>query len=492
MLTGITSAFVNFHSTQNFQSAKETAFKEMAGSAQRGWGKKERSWTNLPQLKLTRFCWLLAFTAGLFVVAFHLGQTGSSRSADEIIHAETVVSEAAHMLAVRGASNETTSTPPLVSGVDGVTAPGFSVSMTASRVATEGTQVATAAAETLSDSSGESASAPVTSQASEASVTTIYNNTSTTQRTVTSTTTLTTTVTLLPVPEYTQSQSDEDACHKTVTETVLVTLYPQSDATVTAEASTITDTNTQVTQSSGLSDVTLSGSPSTQTDVQTDVSFTSGAPDATISGTPVTVTDFKTDVHVTAGIPDATISAEASTVTNVQISLSLPVTSTYTTYFTTLTITDLWDTASTLDPAMQTAESASLEIITIFPPTGSVSSSSTIVASSEVLGDVTTLPVSPTSTVTTTVTATGGTPAVETITVVVQPSPSFTPTASNSTSAAAEETNVSGTLSSTSTYSPIVISHGNRRLEPKFWTGSSGHGHVAGTVVLIAMITFLL
>ncbi|KAG6257782.1 hypothetical protein E4U23_000024 [Claviceps purpurea] len=462
----------------------------MAGSAQRGWGKKERSWTNLPQLKLTRFCWLLAFTAGLFVVAFHLGQTGSSRSADEIIHAETVVSEAAHMLAVRGASNETTSTPPLVSGVDGVTAPGFSVSMTASRVATEGTQVATAAAETLSDSSGESA--PVTSQASEASVTTIYNNTSTTQRTVTSTTTLTTTVTLLPVPEYTQSQSDEDACHKTVTETVLVTLYPQSDATVTAEASTITDTNTQVTQSSGLSDVTLSGSPSTQTDVQTDVSFTSGAPDATISGTPVTVTDFKTDVHVTAGIPDATISAEASTVTNVQISLSLPVTSTYTTYFTTLTITDLWDTASTLDPAMQTAESASLEIITIFPPTGSVSSSSTIVASSEVLGDVTTLPASPTSTVTTTVTATGGTPAVETITVVVQPSPSFTPTASNSTSAAAEETNVSGTLSSTSTYSPIVISHGNRRLEPKFWTGSSGHGHVAGTAVLIAMITFLL
>ncbi|KAG6191945.1 hypothetical protein E4U36_003739 [Claviceps purpurea] len=464
----------------------------MAGSAQRRWGKKERSWTNLPQLKLTRFCWLLAFTAGLFVVAFHLGQTGSSRSADEIIHAETVVSEAAHMLAVRGASNETTSTPPLVSGVDGVTAPGFSVSMTASRVATEGTQVATAAAETLSDSSGESASAPVTSQASEASVTTIYNNTSTTQRTVTSTTTLTTTVTLLPVPEYTQSQSDEDACHKTVTETVLVTLYPQSDATVTAEASTITDTNTQVTQSSGLSDVTLSGSPSTQTDVQTDVSFTPGAPDATISGTPVTVTDFKTDVHVTAGIPDATISAEASTVTNVQISLSLPVTSTYTTYFTTLTITDLWDTASTLDPAMQTAESASLEIITIFPPTGSVSSSSTIVASSEVLGDVTTLPASPTSTVTTTVTATGGTPAVETITVVVQPPPSFTPTASNSTSAAVEETNVSGTLSSTSTYSPIVISHGNRRLEPKFWTGSSGHGHVAGTVVLIAMITFLL
>ncbi|KAG5944542.1 hypothetical protein E4U59_007129 [Claviceps monticola] len=461
----------------------------MAVSAQRGWGKKERSWTNLPQLKLTRFCWLLAFTAGLFVVAFHLGQTDSSRSADEIIYAETVVSEAAHMLAVRGASNETTSTLPLVSGVDGVTAPGLSVSMTASRVATEGTQVATAAAETLSDSSSESA--PVTSQASEASVTTIYNSTSTAQRTVTSTTTLTTTITLLPVPEYTQSHSDEDACHKTVTETVLVTLYPQSDATVTAEASTITDTNTQVTHSSGLSDVALSGSPSTQTDVQTDVSFTPGAPDATISGTPVTVTDFKTDVHVTAGIPDATISAEASTVTEVQLSLSLPVTSTYTTYFTTLTITDLWDTASILDPAMQTAASASLEIITIFPPTGSVSSSSTIVASSEVLGDVTTLPTNPTSTVTTTVTATGGAPAVETITVVVQPPPSYTPTVSNSTSTAAEETNLSGTLSSTSTYSPIVISHGNRRLEPKFWTRSRGYGHVAGTVMLIAIITFL-
>ncbi|KAG5965040.1 hypothetical protein E4U58_002981 [Claviceps cyperi] len=462
----------------------------MAGCAQRGWVKKER--TSLSQLKLTRFCWLLAFTAGLFVAAFHLGQSGSSRSADEIIHAETVVSEAAHMLAVRGASNETTSTLPLVSAVDGVTAPGFSLSIVSSRVTTEGTQVATAAAETLSDSSGESA--PVTSQASEASVTTIYNNTSTTQRqrTVTSTTTATTTITLLPVPEYTQSRIDEDACHKTVTETVLVTLYPQSDATVTAEASTVTDANTQVTHSSGLSDATLSGSPSTQTDVQTDVSFTPGAPDATISGTPVTVTDFKTDVSVTSGIPDATISAEASTVTNVQISLRLPVTSTYTTYFTTLTITDLWDTASILDPAMQTAESASLEIITIFPPTGSVSSSSTIVASSEVLGDVTTLPAKPTSTFTTTVTATGGTPAVETITVIVQPPPSYTPTASNSTSTTAEETNISGTLSSTSTYSPVVISHGNRRLEPKFWTRSSSHGHVVGTVVLIAMITFLL
>ncbi|KAG6040415.1 hypothetical protein E4U41_000615 [Claviceps citrina] len=439
------------------------------------------------QMKLTSFCWLLTITAGIFVVVFHLGHTGAFRASEELLHAEHVVSEAAHMLAIRGECNETALA--LASAVDGVTALGFAGGITASQVVTDGTQIATAAAiDTASDSVGEGE--PMSTQTA---LSTIYSIESTTGvRTITSTTTGTKTITILPMPEYTHPA--EDACQKTVTETVLVTMYPSSDVTVTAGPSTVTDVNTQFTYTSGPPDVTLSGNPSTYTAVQTDVSYTPGAPDATVPGNPSTVTDVQTDVSVTTGLPDATISGEASTVTDVQISWSWSLTTTYATPVTTLTITDLWDTNTPWTSASQT-ELVSLSTfitvlssqvtITIFP---SSTSSPTVVASSDVAGDVTTLPANPTSTYTTIVTATGGPPAVETTTVDVLPPPAYTDPVYNS-SAAGDST---PTASSTSTYTPIVISGGGKRPEPKAWGGSNGSGQIACTVMLIAIITLVL
>ncbi|QPH01935.1 hypothetical protein C2857_006139 [Epichloe festucae Fl1] len=439
------------------------------------------------EMKLTSFCWLLTVTAGLFVVAFHFGHNGSFRAPDEMLHAEHVVSEAAHMLAIRGECNETA--PALASAVDGIGALRFSGSITASRVTTDGTQIATAAsADTSSGATSESVAV-----STQTALSTIYSIKSTSgERTVTSTTTGTTTITILPVPEYTQS--DEDTCQRTVTETVMVTVYPPPDATVTAGASTVTDVNTHVTYTVGLPDVTLTGNPSSYTAVQTDVSYTSGAPDATVPGNPSTITNVQTDISVTTGLPDATVSGEASTVTDIQISWSWPLTSTYSTAFTTLTITDLWDTnTNTPSPASEsghvsfstiTTVISSQITITIFPS----SSPSTAEASSQVAGDVTSLPANPTSTYTTIVTATGGPPAVETTTVDVLP-PAYTNPVYNST---AEDT--TPTTSSTSLYTPIVISEGSKRPAPKAWGwgGSNGSSHVACTIMLVAVITLML
>ncbi|KAG5928834.1 hypothetical protein E4U42_007947 [Claviceps africana] len=457
-----------------------TVFEELSTSAQSDWKKKGQSWMNSAQTKLTSFCWLLTTAAGLFVVVFHLGHSGSFRASDEMLHAEHVVSEAAHMLAVRGECNETASALALASATDGITALGLAGSITASGVAADGTQVATAAsAETTSEAIGESV--PVSTQTS---LSTIYSIKSTAgARTMTSTTTGTITITLLPVPEYTHSA--EDACHETVTETVLVTVYPHSDATVTAEASTVTDVNTQFTYSSGPPDLTLSGSPSTYTAVQTDVSFTPGAPDATVPGNPSTVTNVQTDVSVTPGLPDATISGEPSTVTDIQISWNGGLTTTWSTPFTTITITDLWD-ATSPSPASQPTEPISLSTFTTILS----SPSSAAEASSQVAGDVTTLPANPTSTYTAIVTATGGPPAVETTTIDVLPPPAYTNPPYNSSSA--EDTNAPASSPSTSTYTPIVISGGSKRPEPKAWAGSNGSSHIACTVMLIAIITLIL
>ncbi|KAG6016644.1 hypothetical protein E4U54_000832 [Claviceps lovelessii] len=472
--------------------SKGTVFKDLSESAQSDWEKKGQSWMNSVQTKLTSFCWLLTIAAGLFVVVFHLGHNGSFRASDEMLQAEHVVSEAAHMLAVRGECNETAHALALASAVEGVTAPGFSGSITASRAATDETQVAAAASvDTTSDSVGESV--PVSTQTS---LSTIYSIKSTAGvRTLTSTTTGTTTITLLPVPEYTPSA--EDACQKTITETVLVTMYPHSDATVTAEASTVTNVNTQFTYTSGPPDVTLSGSPSTYTAVQTDVSYTPGAPDATVSGNPSTVTNVHTDVSVTTGLPDATISGDAPTITDVQISWSWPLTTTWSTPFTTITITDLWGTNGPPSPSQATDTVRLSTFITLISsqvtitilPSSSSSSSSSVEASSQVAGDVTTLPPNPTSTYTTIVTATGGPPAVETTTIDVLPPPAYTNPAYNSSSA--DDTNPPSTTSSTSTYTPIVISGGSKRPEPKAWGGSNGSSHFACTIMLIVLITFL-
>lgn len=81
----------------------------------------------------------------------------SSRGPEELIHAEYVVSKAAHRLAIRGDCNETAGLFEPV--VDAMTAKArrFSGTISASQVVTEASQTAIAAsAESTTESSGES------------------------------------------------------------------------------------------------------------------------------------------------------------------------------------------------------------------------------------------------------------------------------------------------------------------------------------------------
>ncbi|OAQ70419.1 hypothetical protein VFPPC_02895 [Pochonia chlamydosporia 170] len=424
-----------------------------------------------PVWMLTYWGWGLMFTAALFfIVASLFGPVPSLRAPVELIHAEYVVSKAAHQLAIRADCNETAAL--FESAADAITANalGLSGTISASRLVTEASQLSTAAsAQSATEIAAESV--PISTQTA---LSTIYSIKSTSEeRTLTSTTTGTTTITVSPV-QYTEASVTDDTCPAGVTETVVVTVYPAPDVTVTAGASTVTNVNTQVSYTSGLPDVTLSGNPSTYTAIQTDVSLTTGPPDATVSQDPATVTNVQTDITYTTGPPDATVSQDPSTVTDVQISWSWPLTSTYATPVTTLTISDLWGSP----PPVSVSDQPSLSTFTTI-----ISSQVTITitpsesVSSSLAGEVTSLSPSPTSTYTETVTETGGPPAVETTTVDVYP-PAYT--------------SYNTTSTSTSITTPIIISAGNKRPEPKGWGGSNGGSNVACTIMLIAVFMFML
>ncbi|KAG8419985.1 hypothetical protein J3458_004804 [Metarhizium acridum] len=417
--------------------------------------------------------WGLMFMAAIFTIITTLfGPMPSLRGPDELIHAEYVVSEAAHQLAIRGDCNETAGLFEPV--VDAMTAKArrFSGTISASQVVTEVSQTTTAAsAESATESSGKSI--PISTQTALSTA----RNTSE-RRTLTSTTTGTVTITVSPV-QYTDTTESHDTCHGGITETVTVTVYPAPEVTVTAGASTVTKDSTDVSYTSGLPDATLSGNPSTYTAIQTDVTYTTGPPDATVSQDPTTVTNVQTDVSVTTGLPDATVSGEASTVTDVEISWSWPLTSTYASPVTTITISDLWGPSPPVDTSAEPGQvSLSTFTTVIFSQVTITLSYPTPSVSSEVAGEVTsTSGPSPTSTYTEFVTETGGPPAIETTTIDVLP-PAYT----------------SYNTSSTSSLAPsiVIISDGSKRPEPTAWGGSNGGSNIACTIMLIAIFMFLL
>ncbi|OAA33122.1 hypothetical protein AAL_00587 [Moelleriella libera RCEF 2490] len=430
-------------------------------------------------LVISNLAWLVTIILALGLIFSHLGHNVVLRASDELVHAEQMVSAAAHSFAIRGECND--SAPMFASAVDAVTALGLTGSITASHVVRD-------------SQTGESV--PVSTQTALSTIYSVVSSSPEVTSTSTSTRTKTGTVTVThyPVPEYTAAS--ENSCQTVVTETVYVTVYP--DATVTAGASTLTNVNSQVSYTSGLPDVTLSGNPSTLTAVQTDVSFTSGAPDATISGNPSTVTNFRTDVSVTTGLPDVTVSGEASTFTDVQVSWRWSLSTTYLTAVTTVTISDLW-------PPSANSEASSVEVpqVTTVTITPSAPSSSGFI-SSEVAGDATSLPAgSPTSTYTEIVTATGGPPVVQITTVDVFP-PAYSDSSYNSTSTVAAavsatwtsssigetvETSTATSSATESVVTPIIISDGSKRPEPR--GGGRGISNLACTVMLIAVIMFM-
>ncbi|KAG9254931.1 uncharacterized protein F5Z01DRAFT_61158 [Emericellopsis atlantica] len=109
----------------------------------------------------------------------------------------------------------------------------------------------------------------------------------------------------MPEPSATSSSMEEDACAvevvtqtQTRTNMVTVTLWPtlpSEDQTVTGDASTVTDLNTETAYTSDTCDATVSGDPSTVTDFQTEIT---GYPDVTVSGAPSTVTTTVTSMSI--------------------------------------------------------------------------------------------------------------------------------------------------------------------------------------------------
>ncbi|QUC19541.1 uncharacterized protein UV8b_03782 [Ustilaginoidea virens] len=441
--------------------------------------KQQASKMNASVAKLTNVCWLVTLMLGLAVICLHLGRRVSLRTSDELIHAEHVISEAAHRLAIRAECNATG--PAFESAADAMTAVGFSGSITASQLITITSETLSSAPPTTTTTTTESPVDTV-SVSTQTSMTTLDGVSNTDQRlTITATTTGTTTITLLPVPEYTEASYG--SCQATVTETVWVTVYPPSDATVTASLSTFTTVNTVVSYTAGLPDVTISGNPSTYTAVQTDTSFTSGPPDATVSGDASTVTDIRTDVSVTSGLPDATVSGGAATVTDMQTSWTWPLTTTYSTPFTTITISDLWGPSSS-NSVSETEDVRLSTFVTIISSQIVVTLSDSSYVSSEQKGDATSLSASPTSTYTLLLTTTGGPPAVETTTVDVFP-PAYAGSTYNTTAGGNPPSSTSSVMT------PVVVSGGNKKPEPKAWGGSNGSSNLACTVMLIAVIMFM-
>ncbi|OAA43096.1 hypothetical protein NOR_04463 [Metarhizium rileyi] len=421
-----------------------------------------------PMWMLIYWGWGVVFTAALFLVVTTLfGPMTSLHRHDELLYAEHVVSKAAHQLAIRGDCNETAALLEPAAKAMTAKALGLSGTISASRLVTDVSQTSTASADSTTEPVWESV--PISTQTS---LSTLYSvRTTSGGHTLTSTTTGTVTVTVSPV-KYTQASESEDTCRGGVTETVVVTVYP------TLEVSTSTD----ISYASGLPDVTLSGNPSTYTAIETDVTYTTGPPDATLSQDPATVTSVQTDVLVTTGLPDATVSGEPSTVTDVQVSWSWPITSTYATPVTTLTISDLWGSVQPPSDTSAVSERASLSTFTtvIFSQVTITLSYPTPSETSEVAGEVTLTsgPTTPSSTYTETVTETGGPPAIETTTVDVLP-PAYT--------------SYNTTSSTSSLATPIVVvSDGSKRPEPTAWGGSNGSSNVACTIMLIAVFMFLL
>ena len=171
--------------------------------------------------------------------------------------------------------------------------------------------------------------------------------------------------------------SEETACSinvvtKTETSFVTVTHSPTSSsspgyATVTGDPSTITNVNTDISYTSELPDVTVSANPSTLTNVQTDISYTSGLPDATVSGSPSTVTEVGVSYSLVTRVSTTRTSTVTVTITKssgvdskTAVTTVVPTTTmTPTTTITTpvvVIISDLYPTPSVTDGASSSGD----------------------------------------------------------------------------------------------------------------------------------------
>ncbi|EGU78848.1 hypothetical protein FOXB_10637 [Fusarium oxysporum f. sp. conglutinans Fo5176] len=249
-------------------------------------------------------------------------------------------------------------------------------------------------------------------------------------------------------------------------------------ATVTGNPQTVTENETDFSLTSGPSDAIVTGNPQTVTENETDFSLTSGPSDAIVTGNPQTVTESKTDFSLTVGSSDALTTASPETITKTfEVSSPLPKP------HTTITIQSLYPPREGLSTVTQytTVEK------TITAPDSFI----TVTLTSKCPECSPIVSVSPSSSSTTTVYETAGVPPTSTTTIMVPP-PAYPPypTANNTLLPG-----LSGSVTvvpTVPTTTPVVVSGGTKKPEPRGWGGTSGTTNLSCTVMLVAIIMFAL
>ncbi|RDA92378.1 hypothetical protein CP533_4424 [Ophiocordyceps camponoti-saundersi (nom. inval.)] len=415
---------------------------------------------------------------GLVIFLITRCENPGKSPASELIHAEDVVSKAAHQLMLRNDADAafTMAANPITVGSSGTGLVTFVTPTVTVGNLGEGTSSSYSSSSTAVVETGTTpvngVSVPISTQTA---LSTIYSFwTSDVTDFVTMTTTSTTTVTRSAL----MSTEEDDVCvdsTATMTVSVYVTLSPFPDETVTGDASTVTDVKSDLSLTHGLPDVTLSGNPSTQTEVQTQVSLTTGLPDATVSGHGETKTAVQTDLSLTSGnLPDATVTGKPSTVSQSIVSI-----------FTTVVITDFWgsfDPTSSQTSITTTATDTSEATLTLTVTVSDLEQKDTTTASasSSILADFTSQSTNFGGTKTVTVTVTGEVPRATYLYTSIRAPPATNATTGGGTA----WTSVAG--------EPVVVSDGAKKPEPKGWGAGKGCGNLACTIMLIAIIIMVL
>ncbi|PTD09649.1 hypothetical protein FCULG_00008407 [Fusarium culmorum] len=219
---------------------------------------------------------------------------------------------------------------------------------------------------------------------------------------------------------------------QTVTETEIDTSVTSGlpDAIITGNPETVTETDVDTSVTSGLPDAVVTGNPETVTKSEIDTSATSNLPDVTVTGNPETVTATKVDTSVTSGLPDAVVTGNPETVTRSETDTSIT-----DSVFTTITVSNLTPTIVPLSYPQKHCH-------IIFRPPSPYPPQ----------------PPYPTANDTTLPDSTGNNPIVPHM-----PTPT-----------------------------PVIVSGGTKKPEPRGWGGTSGTTNLSCTVMLVAVIMFLL
>ncbi|CEI39014.1 unnamed protein product [Fusarium venenatum] len=264
---------------------------------------------------------------------------------------------------------------------------------------------------------------------------------------------------------------------------------PGTPVTVTEEPQTVTETEIDTSVTSGLPDAVVTGNPETVTKSETDTSVTSNLPDVTVTGNLETVTATEVDTSVTSSLPDAVVTGNPETVTKSETDTSV------TSNLPDVTVTGNLETVtkSVTDAAPTDSVFTTITVSNIFPPApeSTVTSCTTYILTLPYLKPTTIAGVPPKSTFTTTIYETEGDAYTSTTTVFVPASP-YPPYPTANDTLLPDSTGNSPIVPHMPTPTPVIISGGTKKPEPRGWGGTSGTTNLSCTVMLVTAIMFLL